>query len=111
MVLVSVQANPASVICFAGVIDDALTYQKPTQASASAVERGLASDGSIKLYSNTDVTRARLYCLKDGGWANDDIINEFARLLTKRQRQLEGSSRTFPLLHFFDSHFYSNLTR
>ena len=48
--------------------------------------------------------------MKHGGWIHSDVVDELVYLFSKRQRQLEGASRKFPLVHFSISHFYSKLT-
>ena len=46
----------------------------------------------------------------DGGWLNDEVVNEFGFLINMRQLQLQGISPTFPKAVVFNSFFYDKLT-
>ena len=56
-----------------------------------------------------DVTRADLWTLRDGEWLNDQVINAYMSLLTRRASSPDSAPDKRPRLFLFNTFFFSKL--
>ncbi|DBA98247.1 TPA: hypothetical protein ACH3X1_001171 [Trebouxia sp. C0004] len=77
-----------------------MAYKTPEEDLVVFADNAFArmeKDGKTKLRPDSDVLLISLLCTRQGGWMHSNVVNELVYLFNKRQRQLEGASRKFPL--------------
>ncbi|XP_062215630.1 ubiquitin-like-specific protease ESD4 isoform X2 [Phragmites australis] len=57
-------------------------------------------------FSNIEVTKEKLWCLRPSGWLNDEVINLYLELLKEREKR---EPKRFLKCHFFNTFFYKKL--